>query len=142
MAKGIVSVMVCLSAGTRPHHPVRVAFHEKLVDVRALTLRRPPGLLTRAPIGPAPPPKDWRRAMEVCQLARDASEHGTVSEAEAGMEAAYKCCAATAELGIESLTGSELPVHDTRGRDAKLVWRPIRPESGKRTFPKVRLAES
>ncbi len=134
MAKGLKSVLaVNDNPITRPHVPVRLAFHPRLVSARALTLRSPPKLPTERIIGPVLPPPDWsavhERTEQLLRKVRDAT-----FAANDGFRREYaQLYADWADLAeqeiVDAVKHDQMPKKmGLRGREPELVWRSILPE--------------
>ncbi len=118
---------------TKPHVPVRITFHPKLVSARALTLRTPPKLSTEKVYGPTLPPPTWSEATESTKklISRVRDPNFTVDQGfRDEYSRVYKQWADLAECEIINGAHHEAPIKKTglRGREPELVWRSVLPE--------------
>ncbi len=134
MAKGLKSVRaVNDNPITRPHVPVRITFHPRLVTARALTLRMPPRLPTERVVGPVPPPPDWsdvqQRTRQLLQKVRDTTFTAD-DDFRREYSQIYTEWADLAELEVvDAVKHEQAPKKmGLRGREPELVWRSILPE--------------
>ncbi len=131
LAKGISNVRaVNNDPVTRPHVPVRLTFHPKLVTARALTLRNPPKLPTERIHGPVLCPPNWENVAANARELLDRARRDDFSVGEDFRRAyaeAYKSWADLAEEEIINSVQLDEPVKKLglRGREPELVWRSI-----------------